>query len=96
MRLLLPLTLLCFGVCAAPVPDPNVVARIDPIPLRPKVDDYMRREDGMHYSADSDAPDWPSDAIPERVGLESAADPGPDRTAVIPVRSRGCRLFLCL
>ncbi|KAJ7039034.1 hypothetical protein C8F04DRAFT_1255202 [Mycena alexandri] len=93
MRLLLPLALLYFGVSAAPVPDPNVVARSDPIPLRPKVDDYMRRKeargDGRSFT---DAPDRPSDAIPERVGRESGAE----RTAVIPVGSRGCRLFLCL
>ncbi|KAJ7188669.1 hypothetical protein C8R46DRAFT_1205810 [Mycena filopes] len=90
MRLLLPLALLFLGARAAPVPVPAVkfptvavVARIAPIPPRPKVDDFMRR--------DRDGPgarDAPSDAIvPARV-VESESE--------ATVHLRGCRLFLCL
>ncbi|KAJ7106071.1 hypothetical protein C8R43DRAFT_1140684 [Mycena crocata] len=111
---LFSLALLLAAVRAAPVPahahgSVNVAARLDPIGVRPKIDDFMRRTaDGMRRSspmkdnetmpsssATGASPDSDSEHAPT-VQEYLNSDPIESGTGWAVVVQRGCRLFLCL
>lgn len=97
--LALALALLVLGARAAPVSH-DLAARLDPIQLPPKIDDFMRRDasPSVRLSSPPPPPLLAMDSRHPQLG-ESAdtthevVESGPGWAVVRP---RGCRLFLCL